>query len=323
MRRPFLLACTLAALSLGVVSIPGEARADDAAVAEAQARFDEGLALADAGKNEEARLKFQQAVAVLKAPAVLYNLARVEQLTGRELEALEHYRLFLRAAANDPKVTDAMREKTKGYIAELSKKAGQIDIDAPPEARISIDGKPLEEHPREPVAVAPGRHVVEAAFQGRVKSVSVDCVAGNVSKARIEFESTSTTYPPGEVERSWSTGKIVTVGALAAGAVAGGVLFFVFRGQAQGNVDDAKGLLGGTSCVNVTSDRCTQAAGLKDDRDTNQTVSNIALGSGIVLAAGALGAAVLWPSTKERSARAVPVPLVGPGLAGVGVGGRF
>lgn len=321
MRRSLILACTVVALSFA--SLEGEARADDAAVAEAQARFNEGLQLADAGKNEEARLKFTQAVAVLKAPAVLFNLARVEQLTGHEMEALAHYKQFLKAAETDPKVTDAMREKTRGYIAELSKKAGQIDIDAPPDARVSIDGKPLEAPATEPVHVAPGRHVVEAAFQGKVKSVAVDCTAGNVSKARLDFENGGTEPPREEEKKTWSTGKVVTVAALGAGAVAGGVLFFVFRGQAQSNVEDAQAVLKGSGCVGVTGDsRCDQAATLKNDRDSNQTISNVALIGGITLAAGALGTAFLWPNAKkEQAARATPV--VGPGFAGMTLGGSF
>src|SRR3954469_11752093 len=97
MRRHVLLACFAVALSVPAFS--SVARADDAAVAEAKARFEEGLELADAGKHEPARLKFQQAWAVFKAPAVLYNLARSEQLTGHDLEALEHFKLFARVSA--------------------------------------------------------------------------------------------------------------------------------------------------------------------------------------------------------------------------------
>src|SRR3954469_14906902 len=115
MRRHVLLACF--AVALAVPAFPGVARADDAAVEEAKARFQEGLELADAGKPEPARLKFQQAWAVFKAPAVAYNLARAEQLTGHELEALEHFRMFLRVGATDVKVTDAMREKAKQNVA--------------------------------------------------------------------------------------------------------------------------------------------------------------------------------------------------------------
>jgi hypothetical protein len=301
---------------------PGVAHADDAAVVEAKARFEEGLELADAGKAEPARLKFQQAWAVFKAPAVLYNLARAEQLTGHDLEALEHFKLFLKVGATDAKITDAMRDKAKQNAAELAKKLGQVDIEVPPTARVSVDGKPLEETPKEPVAVQPGRHTIEATFDGRVKSVTVECVAGNVVKAKIEFEAGGTAEPPSEQRSSgWSTGRIVTVSALAVGAVAGGVLFFVFHGAAQSNVDDSKALLNGGSCLGVSNADCTKAAGLKDDRDSNVTLSTVSLVAGGVFAAGAVAAAVLWPKSSKESARLVPN--VAPGVAGASFIGSF
>src|SRR4029079_7325109 len=115
MRRHVLLACLTVALAVPVFATVD--RADHECVEAAKTRFEEGLELADAGKHEPARLKFQQAYAVFKAPAVLYNLARSEQLTGHELEALEHFRLFLRVGATDVKITDAMREKAKQNAA--------------------------------------------------------------------------------------------------------------------------------------------------------------------------------------------------------------
>ena len=183
MRRSLQLAFLTLALA-SVPLLPSVARADDAAVAEAKKRFDEGLELADTGKHEPARLKFQQAWSVFKAPAVLYNLARSEQLTGHELEALEHFKLFLKVAATDVKVTDAMREKARQNVIELSPKVGQVDIDVPPNARVSVDGKPLDETPKEPVPVQPGRHRIEATFEGKVKSVSVECAAGESRRRR-------------------------------------------------------------------------------------------------------------------------------------------
>ncbi len=322
MRRHVLLACVTVALA-SVPAMPGVARADDAAVVEAKARFEEGLELADAGKHEPARLKFQQAYAVFKAPAVLYNLARSEQLTGHELEALEHFRLFLRLAATDTKITDAMRDKAKQNAAELAKKVSQVEIEVPATARVSIDGKPLEETPKEPVAVQPGKHTVEATFDGRVKSVTVECSAGRVVKAKIEFEPGGpTTEPPHETGKSgWSTGRIVTVSALSAGAIAGGVLALVFHSSAQGSVDDAKALLNGGSCLGVSTPDCTKAASLKDDRDTNVTLSTVSIIAGATFAAGAVAAALLWPKGSKESASITPV--VAPGYGGASVGGRF
>lgn len=323
MRRSLTLAFLTAALA-SVPLVPSVARADDAAIAEAKKRFDEGLELADSGKHEPARLKFQQAWSVFKAPAVLYNLARAEQLTGHELEALEHFKLFLKVAASDVKVTDTMRDKAKLNVSELTPKVGQVDIDVPPTARVTVDGKPLEETPREPVPVQPGRHRIEATFEGKVKSISVDCAAGGITKAKIDFEvGGAITEPPHEVggKSSWSTGRIVTVGALSAGAIAGGVLALVFHGAAQSNVEEAQGLLNGGSCIGVTAPQCSKAATLKDDRDSNVTLSTVSLIAGGTLAVGAVAAAVFWPKGSKEVGRITP--MVAPGFGGATLGGTF
>lgn len=304
------------------------ARADDAAVAEATARFHEGLTLADAGKNEEARLKFTQALAVLKAPALLFNLARVEQLTGHDLDALEHFQQFLRASQNDPKVTDATRAKARSFIEDLAKKAARIEIVAPADARVTVDGRPVGHVAGDPVYVAPGQHVVEGTYQGRARSMTVNATAGAAAPAALVFDeppsSTPTTEPPREPAKpTWPTAKIVTVASLGGTALVAGVLFVVFRAKAQGDVDDAKTLLAGSGCLGVTGDaKCDQALALRDDRDAHTTISNVAAVSGVVLAAGAVGAALFWP-TGERRTGTRAVPLVGPGLAGMGLGGSF
>lgn len=324
MRRGFLLACLLSVAAPSAVTfVPSEARADDAAVAEAQQRFQEGLDLADAGKHEPARLKFQQAWAVFKSPAVLYNLARTEQLTGHELEALEHFRTFVKLSQTDAKITDAMREKARQNAEDLAKKVGQIEVEVPATARVTIDGKAIESV-ADPVPVRPGNHRVEATFEGKAKNVTVDCGAGAVVKAKIEFEvSGGFTEPPRDGHSSgWSTGKIVTFGALTAGAIAGGVLFFVFRGAAQGNVDDASNLLQGRSCLGVGGNPiCERASTLKDDRDRNVTLGTVSILVGGTLAAGAIATAIFWPSKKSEAARLTPS--VAPGYAGASLVGSF
>ena len=109
--------------------------------------------------------------------------------------------------------------------------------------------------------------------------------------------------------------------ALTAGAIAGGVLFVVFHGNAEGNVDDANALLGGGSCVGVTSDACTKAASLKDDRDLNVTLSTVSLIAGGAFAAVAIGSIILWPKSSKEQARITPI--VAPGYGGASFVGRF
>jgi hypothetical protein len=306
MRRPLLLACLVSALA--AAALPSVARADDAAVAEATKRFNEGLDLADAGRPEEARLKFQQAAAVLKAPAVLYNLARAEQLTSHDYEALEHFKQFLRASQNDPKVTDAMRDKARANIAELARKVGQIDIDAPPTARISIDGKPLEEPAKEPVAVPPGRHVVEAAFEGKIKSVSVDCGAGQVVRAKIAFDPSTVEPPPPGGEGGGGSTKWIVAGGLGVLGLAGiGVgVGFAMASQSAKDTENAKRQPG--VCVDQNSAACRDLDAARKDVDDKAVLSTVGYVAGGALLAGAIVTAVVWPSSKKTGSRVVVSP---------------
>ena len=301
---------------------------------EAKARFEEGLELADAGKAEPARLKFQQAWAVFKAPAVLYNLARAEQLTGHELEALEHFRLFLKVGATDVKITDAMRDKAKLNAAELAKKVGQVDIEVPPNARVTVDGKPLEETPKEPVAVQPGRHTIEATFDGRVKSISVECVAGNVVKAKIEFEAGGGgTEPPGEQRPKgsayWVVPTILGVAGLAGIGV--GIGFASSSQSAKSDSEDIRRANPGV-CGGGNADACAKYDTKRSDAESAATLSYVGyIAGGALLAGAAVTAIVLWPRSKERAAKTpsrsigadAVAPIVGGGTYGAGLVGHF
>ncbi|MCL2779720.1 MAG: hypothetical protein FWD73_17145, partial [Polyangiaceae bacterium] len=149
MQRIFLTTCLVGSLAAASVTVSHVARADDVAKTEAESRFTEGLDLADQSKYEQARVKFLQAATVLQTPSVMFNLARSEQMTGHDVEAIEHYRAFFKSSKFDSRITDKKREKAKEYIADLLTKVGQVEIDAPDGARISVNGKVLDEMPSE------------------------------------------------------------------------------------------------------------------------------------------------------------------------------
>ena len=333
MRRHALLACLTIALATPV--FPGVAHADDAATVEAQARFQEGLDLADAGKHEPARLKFQQAWSVFKSPAVLYNLARSEQLTGHELEALEHFRLFQRIGATDVKVTDAMREKAKQNAAELARKVGQVDIEVPPSARVTVDGKPLEETPKEPVPVQPGRHTIEATFDGKVRNVSVECVAGGIVKARIEFDTPGgATEPPGEERRPPSAARWIVPTVLGVAGLAGIGVGIGFGAKSQSAKTDSEGIRSANPslCTDPVLPSCEAYRSSRTDSKSGSTVSYVGyIAGGAFLVGAAVTAIVLWPKSNERTAVKRPrgisadaiTPLLGGGTIGAGFQGHF
>ncbi len=327
MRRHVLLACLAVALA-SIPALPTTAHADDPLLVEAQARFAEGVELADAGKHEAARLKFQQAYAVHKVPTILYNLARAEQLTGHDVEALEHFRLFLRVGGSDPKITDAMREKAVKQAKDLTHVVGQVEIDAPTTARVSLDGRTLEGVARDPIPVKPGKHTIEAVQDGKTKTFVIDCPAGSVVKTKIEFDVESSTQPPPPPEEApsgWSTGRIVTVSALSAGAVAGGILGFVFFTKASSNVDDVNALRARRPCELLDSKSCRDARAENDSiaskHRSNTTLGAVSVIAGGAFAAGAIAAALFWPTKSSSAARLVPT--VTPGYSGATMVGTF
>ncbi len=296
------------------------AHADDATMQEAETRFKEGLDLADAGQHEPARLKFRQAYSLYKSASILFNLARAEQLTGRNAEAVVHYKLFLKSPPS-PKTTEEQRNEAKKFIAELQPKVGQLVIDVPPGTKIKVDGTEVELGPPENVDVPPGKHTIEAVFtDGTIKGEEIECPAGRVVTVTITLNGGTTTPPPPPEEKGgWPTGKVITVAGLGVIAVTGGVLGVVFWQGAQGNVDDAKTLLGGESCKGLVGvPECDRARGLKDDRDSAQTLSTVMFVGGGVALAGAAAAWLLWPNSKTAV-----TPTVGRDSVSLGLSGSF
>jgi hypothetical protein len=314
MRRILLVSALFVATALA-----SPARADDAALAEAKARFEEGVALAMQNKHEEARLKFQQAAAVIKAPAVLFNLARSEQLTGHDYEAMDHYTQFLRAAKDATNVTDDQRAQAKKYIAELTPKVGQIDVDVPPASRVSIDGRQLEETPKEPVAVPPGRHTVEAAREGKIKSITIDCQAGAVTRVKIEYD----VEPPPVVQTPASPTKWIVAGALGTLGLVGIGVGVGFGASSQGAKSDAESIRSTHPglCAAPPLPECAQYDAKRSDAESAATNSKIGYVAGGVLLASAVATILLWPKSSEQSARIAP--MIGEGTIGASIGGAL
>lgn len=334
-----LLATTLTAIAAAPAAAqpakPGTTAKPLSPEDEARARFHEGVALADAGDHEAARLKFNQAWALFKSPIVLYNLALAEQLSGHPVEALEHYRLF--GKMTDPKITDVQRQRAAESIADLSKTVGQIEIEAPPGARVSVDGKPVEVG-EAPVPVTPGKHVVEALVDGKVRSVTVECGAGNVTRARLLDEPPPPSpAPPPAVNDTpedrgpgfWTTGRIIGAGIAGAGAVAIG-LGVTFHLGAASSADEAAAIRAqfppesrDHHCSSAPNDpRCNQLRSAIDDQRSQEN-----LRTGFLVAGGAalVGGAVLFVVSSPRESRRgmVVLPVASSREAGLSLVGRF
>ena len=306
--------------------------------------FREGLHFHDLGREEEARLKFAQAYAVLRTPNILFNLARSEQLTGHSLEALAHFKSYARDA--DPKITPPDRDTANAHIAELVPRVGHVSIDAPVGAKITVDSveaagaAPFPE----PLDVEVGKHTVVARVGQVTKTVEVSPGMGETAAAKFVFDAPAVrTVPPvgptnpgegvvppppsGSEKPAPSTAKIATAIALGAGglvAVGLGVAFTVAASNEAGKITADQQGLGVGDCLDATSVQCIQLAQANDAHNTDVLLRNGFFVGGGVLLAGAAAAWVFWPSTpKSGKAAWGLVPVVTSRGIDLGLSGRF
>lgn len=331
--RAWVRAATLG-VALSCASPAFAQKSDDTTMAEAKQRFQEGINFADAGNHEAARLKFNQAWSLLKSPAVLYNLARSEQLSGHPVEALEHYRLFAKMGS-DPKVTEQQKQRASENIAQLSEKVGQIAIDAPANAHVTIDGKAVEWNPNsDPIPVLPGKHEVATTVDGKPTSVTVECTPGTVTRAKLVAPAPPPAAPPPATTPApapvtvtpvpesgpgfWTTGRAVGAGLAGAGLIGVGV-GIVFQLKANSIVDDIDkekaGLAGNNSYCTAPvaqerADKCHDLSTKADDVKSAETLRSVFLIGGGALLAGGVALFLLSPPGKAadppRGLRFVP-----------------
>jgi hypothetical protein len=133
----------------------------DAAERERTAVYAEGVALANAGKWEEAEKKFRRVVAIRSAPPALYTLAQAQEHTGQLATAERTYDAALasaRATGNTEvaeaagRAREALEPRVPRIVVHL---AGSV-----PGAALTIDGASVGLE--QPVKLDPGSHVIAA-----------------------------------------------------------------------------------------------------------------------------------------------------------------
>jgi len=356
MRRAVRWAIVAGALG---VAVPASSRADDKAVRDAQARFEEGLGRVKAGDFEGARLSFAQAYTVLHKPDILWNLALSEQKSGHLVDALDHFRELGRLATSD-----ADRASAGNHVSELMAQTGHIEVLAPAGARVSVDGAAAGVAPlAQPVDVFPGKHHVEARTAQGTKTADAETVAGQLahvsfmvadapaagagagagtlgaagsspapgaSAASSGDAPAPMTPPPDTVmpENAGrpSTARIVTVAAIGGLAVVAGGMGLGFGLASNGDADKATTLRQqNPDCSGSSSAGCQQLKDTVNAQHDGAVLSRVFWVTGGVLAVGAVATWFLWPkaSASVTAAGVSVVPMIGPGSAGAAAMGSF
>jgi len=331
MRRRYVhVACLLSAILFAPT-----ARADDSRTAEAEARFKEGLVLADGGQYEAARLKFLQALEMKKVASILFNLAGVESKGGHDVEAIEHYRAFLKLAPADPRITDTLTETAKKRIDELLGKVGRVEVDAPADATIAVDGRPIEGVPADPIPVTPGKHVVKGTLHGKTVSVTVNPDRGEVAKAKLDFSGgEAVILPPAEVDggKRTTAGWVIPIGLGVVG-VAGVVVGAAFASASNSSKDDLDRQREASPgvCAAPRGPLCAAYDDQVSKVNNQATVAWVGYGVGALGLAASVATFFLLPksskssnaSSRSSGPSASVVPLFGPRVAGANLQLQF
>lgn len=333
----------LAALAL--TTSPGLA-AEDPAVRDAQARFEEGLERVKTGDYEAARISFAQAYALLKRPSILWNLALAEEKTGHLVEALTHFK----RVARDASASSGDREDAQRHATALAAKTGHIDVQAPTGSTLRVDGEAIEAAVplEEPLDVTVGHHVVEARWTDGARSGAVDVAAGQVAHVTLAKDAVAAPEVPGTPVVPSPAGpptagvgtepalvshhetplaKVVTTASLGGAAVVAVAVAVGLALESHTKANQAagyRGTLGGSSECLVPSNMslCSQLSHAVQAQNNSAKASDALYVTGGVLAAGAVVTWFLWPRSRtEPSAWLTPV--VGTSEVGFEAGGRF
>lgn len=295
--RPGLLG--IAALLWGSVAHAGS---------EADALFQEGRDALAKGDLGAACAKFERSAELEPRVGTLLNLAQCEESRGRLLVARERWRAALELAV---RTADPREPVARERLAALDKRIPSLSIvleDAPADARVTCDGRPVA--PGEAVLLDPGPHTVVVTVGGRAPSVTT------VTLKEAEQRKLSVLVVPHAAPAASSSapaapgqGRTLLAASLGGASLVGLGLGAWYGLSAIRNKDDSAPYCDASNACQPTG------LGLREDAARDARISTVAFAVGSVALAGAI---VVWVTRPTR-----PVVGVGLGPAGVSLGGAF
>ena len=287
---------------------------------EARQRLQEGKTLYGQGNIDGARLKFEQACAVLKTPACQRALGLAQFYTKRYLEALGN----LQRSLDDAALNTVDRKQVSDLMQQAYDKTGHLEVHAPAGGHVKIDdtidvgNAPLTEV----VHVTVGSHIVSVTIEQKTERKTIECSEGKVLK--VDFsdrfpmgDGHETPRPVDEEQKKMfppPTGAIIT-GAVGLVGIGLGIGFGVASGDAN-STNLARGLgAGGVCSSNPSAQVCADGKSTRDSQQTDALISTI----GYVAGGVALVTALVWWLAAPRKViihRAAVTPTLGPKTAG-------
>jgi len=291
---------------------------------EARQRLQEGKALYAAGDIDGARIKCEQACAVLKTPACLRALGLAQFYTKHYLEALGN----LQKSLDDKELDTTQRKQVTDLMQQAYDKTGHIEIRAPAGGHVRIDdtvdvgNAPLADV----VNVTIGSHTISVTIEGgRTERKEVQCSEGKILK--VDF---SDRFPelrghdgtePGAAERVRPGAGWVVPAVVGGVGLVGLGLGIGFGVASQGARTDAQALFARGICANQTSPTCLPYKDKIDAKNTDSALSIVGYVTGGALLVTSAVLFAVWP--KAERAKITIAPTISPTSAGVSLSGAF
>jgi len=288
-----------AALGVGA----GHAAAQETPPDPATEAYTQGATFASEGRWEEARAKFEEAVAIRATPVSLFNLAQAERNLGRLKAAKQHF-IAARKLADREAAGDVAR-LVDDALAEVNPRVPRLVLRLPADAArvaVRIDGQPAEIVEDE-VELDPGKHVVEVSAAGEQPYVrelvlvegqraSMDVRFPRPAAPPLQTDASSTKETPDtSTTRSGPPAGAIVLGGVGVAALVAGTVFHVRRNSKLDQAADGCVRTGdGWRCPTSLENDPDHLA-LRDAADTAETWRNVLFGVG---GAALVGGGLWW-----------------------------
>ena len=300
------------ALTAGVVlsASPGKARADETKAVAAETLFNEGRALLDKGRFEEACERFARSQQIDPAVGTLLNLGECYEKLDKVASAWGAYRqaAALAVTRNDERRASLARTAAANVEPRLARLAISVE-NAPPGLVVTRNGTPVAAAAFDtPVPVDAGPQVVVAsAPEKKPWTTTIGVRAGATSTVRVpplEPDSSAvvvTPPPPPPENEGGSAQRTVAIALEIGGGVvlAGGLLF---GGLAAASWSSVEQTCPDGRCPDEGERR--RRASDAESAQTFATISNVAVGVG---AAALVTGIVLHLTAPDRRVSVAPV----------------
>ncbi len=145
----------------------------------------EALGHAKRGEFEKARALYAKALETSPSPAILFNLALAELNSDHGLDALRHFREYLRATDTEPAKVAIVRTD---LLPKAVAATGHIRLlNSPACSTAFLDGHEIVSFPGGIVDVMPGRHFLSARTPDTGWAAEVTVAAGQSADAPLHL----------------------------------------------------------------------------------------------------------------------------------------